>query len=297
MEEFAGLAVFAQVVEARSFSAAARSLGMSKSAVSKRVARLEDRLGARLLNRTTRRLSLTEVGAAFYERCARIVSELEEAELAVTHLSSEPRGTLKLNAPVTFGQLQIAPAVPELLARHPELRIDMLLSDRVVDLVEEGFDVAIRIGTLPDSTLVARRLAPDRRVVCATPGYLERYGRPHTPADLEAHNCLGYSFLGAQSEWRFRGPRGERAQRVRGNFQANNGEVLRAALLQGLGLALMPTFIVGRDLAAGRLEAVLEEHELAPGGVYAVYPHGRHLSPKVRAFVDFLADRFTRAPW
>jgi len=297
MEDFAGLAVFAQVVEARSFSAAARSLGMSKSAVSKQVARLEDRLGARLLNRTTRRLSLTEVGAAFYERCARIVSELEEAELAVTQLSSEPRGTLKLNAPVTFGQLQIAPAVPELLARHPELRIDMLLSDRVVDLVEEGFDVAIRIGPLPDSTLVARRLAPDRRVVCGTPGYLERHGRPRTPADLEAHNCLGYSFLGAQSEWRFRGPRGERAQRVRGNFQANNGEVLRAALLQGLGLALMPTFIVGRDLSAGRLEAVLEEHELPPGGVYAVYPHGRHLSPKVRALVDFLATRFASTPW
>ncbi len=297
MEDFAGLAVFAQVVEARSFSAAARSLGMSKSAVSKRVARLEDRLGARLLNRTTRRLSLTEVGAAFYERCARIVSELEEAELAVTRLSSEPRGTLKLNAPVTFGQLQIAPAVPELLARHPELRIDMLLSDRVVDLVEEGFDLAIRLGPLPDSTLVARRLAPDRRVVCATPGYLERHGRPRTPAELETHNCLGYSFLGTQSEWRFRGPRGERPQRVRGNFQANNGEVLRAALLEGLGLALMPTFIVGRDLAAGRLELVLEDYELPPGGVHAVYPHGRHLSPKVRAFVDFLSDRFARAPW
>ena len=297
MQEFAGIVVFAQVVEARSFSAAARSLGMSKSAVSKRVARLEDRLGARLLNRTTRRLSLTEVGAAFYERCARIVSELEDAELAVTRLSSEPRGTLKLNAPVTFGQLQIAPALPELLARHPELRIDMLLSDRLVDLVEEGFDLAIRIGPLPDSTLVARRLAPDRRVVCGTPGYFERHGRPRTPAELEGHNCLGYSFLGAQSEWRFRGPRGERAQRVRGNFQANNGEVLRAALLQGLGLALMPTFIVGRDLAAGRLETVLEEHELPAGGVYAVYPHGRHLSPKVRACVDFLASRFASAPW
>ncbi|MBT6118686.1 MAG: LysR family transcriptional regulator, partial [Rhodospirillaceae bacterium] len=194
MDHLAGMAVFAKVVEARSFTAAAEQLGLSKSAVSKQISRLEDRLGIRLLNRTTRRLSLTEAGAAYYERCARIVAEAEAADLAITHLQSEPRGVLQVNAPMSFGIAHVAPAIPDFLERYPELRVDMTLNDRVVDLVDEGFDVAIRIGALADSSLIARRLAESRMVAVAAPGYLQRHGAPDRPEDLERHNCLSYSY-------------------------------------------------------------------------------------------------------
>ena len=296
MDNLTGMAIFARVVEARSFTAAAAALDLSKSAVSKQVARLEDRLGARLLNRTTRRLSLTEVGAAFYERCARILVEVEDAELAVGRLQDAPRGTLRINAPMSFGQLHLAPAVADFLNGHPGLAIDLTLNDRIVDLVEEGYDVAIRISRLADSSLIARRLVPSRRVVCGSPAYFERHGVPRHPADLRRHNCLLYSYLPSAEEWQFVGPDGPAAVRVSGTLRANNGDALEAAMLTGLGVALQPTFIAGRDLQAGRLVAVMPDYVDESASVYAVYPHIRHLSAKVRAFIDFLAARFCPAP-
>ena len=297
MENLAGMAVFAKVVEAKSFTAAAAQLGISKSAVSKQVSRLEDNLGARLLNRTTRRLSLTETGAAFYERCTRVVAEAEEAALAVTRLQSEPRGRLKLNAPMSFGLLHVAPAIPAFLARYPDLHIDMTMTDSFTDLGEEGYDLAIRIATLADSSLIARRLAPNRRVVCATPAYFERHGTPRRPEDLAHHNCLSYAYMPLEEQWQFSVEGRSRPVAVSGNFRTNNGDALRAAALAGLGVSVLPTFIVGRDIQDGRLAAVLAEHVISNSSVYAVYPHNRHLSAKVRAFVDFLVGQFGPEPY
>ncbi len=297
MDNLSALAVFARVVEAGGFSAAARQLGLSKSAVSKQVSRLEDRLGARLLNRTTRRLSTTEVGAAFYQRCQRIVAEVEEAELAVSRLHGEPRGTLRVNAPMSFGILHVAPALPGFMALHPELRVDMVLNDRQVDLIEEGFDVAVRIARLTDSSLIARKLAPLRQAVCATPEYWRRHAMPARPEDLAGHNCLLYTYLPNPGEWRFRGPEGPFTVSISGNLRVNNGDALKEAALGGLGVFLGPTFIVGEELRDGRLEAGLEEFAENEGAIYAVFPHSRHLSAKVRAFVDFLAERFAPSPY
>ena len=256
MNNLSAMAIFAKVVEAKSFTAAAARLGVTKSLVSREIGRLEDRLGARLLNRSTRRLSVTETGAAFYERCARVVAEAEEAERAVTNLQSEPRGTLMLNAPVSFGALHVAPAISEYLARFPEARIDMTLNDRFVDLVEEGFDLAIRIAVLTDSSLIARRLAPSRRAVCASYAYLERHGAPRVPDDLLHHNCMSYAYMAIEDQWQLIEDGQSRAIPVSGNFRANNGDALREAALAGLGLAILPTFIVGRDIQEGRLASV-----------------------------------------
>jgi DNA-binding transcriptional LysR family regulator len=291
------MAVFATVVEASSFSAAASRLGVSKSAVSKQVAKLEERLGARLLNRTTRRLSLTEVGAGFYQHCARMLEEVDEAEKLVGRLHAEPRGVLRLNAPMSFGNLHLAPAIPDFMALYPDLAIDMELTDRYVDLVEEGFDVAVRIGTLKDSTLVARKLAPARMAVCASESYLRREGTPKHPRDLKAHNCLVYTMGVSPGTWRFRGGDGPVTVEVGGSYSANNGDALRAAAIAGIGIIRTPTFIVGDALRDGRLRCLLGEYAIDDGAVHAVYPHRRHVSPKVRAFVDFLTDRFGPAPY
>ncbi|MGK9165215.1 LysR family transcriptional regulator [Inquilinus limosus] len=289
--------VFAQVVDSRSFSAAAARLGLSKSAVSKQIAKLEDRLGARLLNRTTRTLSPTDAGQDFYERCLRVAREVEEAERAITHLSAEPRGVLRLNAPASFGREYVAPLVPEMLARWPELRVEAIFEDRFVDVVAEGFDLVIRITRLQDSSLVARRLAPCRRLVCAAPAYLERHGVPRVPADLTRHDCVLYSYATDQNEWEFVGPDGRvETVRVDGRLRANSAEVTLAALLAGAGVALSPDFIVGPDIAAGRLVPLLTDYENPFGAIYAVWPHNRNLAPKVRAVVDFLVERFAREP-
>jgi DNA-binding transcriptional LysR family regulator len=297
MENLSAMIVFARVVEARSFSTAARQLGLSKSTVSKHVSRLEDRLGARLLNRTTRRLSPTEVGLAFYERCTRIAAEVEEAEAAVTRLHSAPRGTLKVNAPMSFALAHIAPAIGQFLGEHPELTVDISMSDRFVDLIDEGFDLAVRIADLPDSSLIARRIAPNRRVACAAPAYLERHGTPTTLEELADHNCLIYTYPTPHQTWRFVRDGDEHTARVSGSFLANNGDVLLTAALDGLGIAVLPTFIVGDEIKTGRLQAVLTDYQLPETSVYAVYPHNRHLSAKVRAFVDFLSERFGPTPY
>ena len=298
MERLDAMAVYARVVEAESFSGAARALGLSKSAVSKQISRLEDRLGLRLLNRTTRRLSLTEAGAAFYQGCQRVVAEAEAAEAAVTELASAPRGRLRVNAPMSFGVRHISPALPEFLRRYPELAIDLTLNDRVVDLVEEGFDVGIRIAPLADSGLVVRRLASSRLVLSAAPAYLDARGAPRDIDELEGHTCLIYSYQATGEAWRMSGPEGERRLKVSGPLKVNNGDAILAAALGGLGVALLPGFICGDDLRAGRLVRVLPDWAMASGGaISAVYPAARHLSPKVRVFVDFLVERFGDQPY
>ena len=296
MDAASDMSVFAQIVESRGFSAAAARLGLSKSTVSKRLGKLERRLGARLLNRTTRRLSLTEEGAAYYARCQRILAEIEAAEAAVARLHGEPRGTLRVNAPMSFGLLHLSPAIPDFLARYPELRIDLTLADQFVDLVNEGYDMALRIARLPDSTLIARKLAPSRVVLCAAPAYLDRHGRPRVPTDLAAHTCLVYSNLARPDEWRLIGPDGPVSVRVSGNYRANNGDVLRQALRAGGGIGLMPTFLVGRDLRDGTLEVVLPGAVPQAQSLYAVYPPGGRPPAKLRAFIDFLAARFGPEP-
>lgn len=297
MEDLQRMAIFARVVEDKSFSAAARRLGLSKSLVSKQVTQLERSVGARLLNRTTRALSLTEAGSVFYEHCSRIVEELEEAKLAVGRLHSEPRGLLRLTAPVAFGRLHIATALPDFLARYPEVKIDMATTDRFVDLAEEGYDLAIRIIDQPAPTVVARKLAPVNRKLVATPEYFERHGVPESLADLEQHNCLTYTYFNPQDPWRLRGPDGDISIRATGNLRVNDDDALAAAVVQGLGLALLPTFLIGGELQSGRLRAALSQYIPLERHIYAVYLANRHVSAKVRAFIDFLLDRFGPEPY
>lgn len=282
------------MVDSGGFSAAARALGLTPSAVSKQIGRLEDKLGVRLLNRTTRRVGLTEVGAAFYARAVRILADIDEAERAAMQLSGEPRGHLRVAASIAFGRRQIMPIIADFLARYAEMTVELALSDRAIDLVEESVDVAIRSGPLPDSSLIARRLAPDRRIVCAAPGYLERHGTPSTPADLVDHNCLIFSGLPTLNEWTFEGPE---TVKERGSFEANNGDALRDGVLAGLGIARLAAFLVGPDVKAGRLVALFEDRQPADdSAINVLYPHHRHLSPKVRVFVDYLVERMTPVP-
>ena len=258
MDPLDGIAAFARVVDSGSFSAAAHRLGISKSAVSAHVQRLEERLGIRLLNRTTRRLSVTEAGAAYYRHCARILAEAEAAEQVASALQREPRGTLRISAPDSFGWMHVAPAVPAFLKRYPELSVDITLSPAHVNLVDEGLDLAIRIGVLEDSPLVVRKLAPSRLLVCAAPAYLEERGRPREPGDLAKHNCLCTSLLPWGDEWRLAGKRGEVRVAVGGSFRSNNAEMLRAAALDGIGIAVLPTWAVAEPLRAGALRRVLD---------------------------------------
>lgn len=299
IDNLADLAIFAKVVELNSFSDAARSLKLSKSAVSKQVARLEERLGAQLLQRTTRRLVLTETGKIVLTHAQRVLAEADAAEIAVQSLYSAPRGRLRVNLPLSFGIGHIAPLMPDFLALCPELHVDLSFSDRQIDLLEEDVDLAIRIGDLRDSSLVARRLAPARTVFCTAPSYLRKAGVPLKPGDLRQHECLIYSYLAAPEDWPVIDDSGAPGTvRVSGRLHANNGDVLRLAALAGHGIARLPSFIVGADLAAGSLVPVLEAFTPPPLGIYAVYPAQRYLTPKVRAFIDFLAERFgTRPPW
>lgn len=297
MDRLAAMEAFVRVVERGSFSAAAEDLRLSRAMVSKHVQDLEDHLGARLLNRTTRSVGLTELGRVYHERCVQILADIAEAEQAIGDLQVAPRGRLRLNAPMSFGTLHLAAAVADFTAGHPGVSVDMTLNDRVVDLIEEGYDLAIRIGQLPDSSLIARRLAPCHMVVCAAPDYLAAHGRPVRPADLARHNCLGYTYWALRGEWRFVGPEGPVSVRISGTMEANNGEALRAAALRGQGIILQPSFIVGDDLAAGRLEPLLCDHRTVDLAIFGVYPSGRHLSAKVRSFLDFLVARYGERPY
>ncbi|RKQ70043.1 LysR family transcriptional regulator [Oceanibaculum indicum] len=297
MQDLNAMLVFARVVEEGGFSAAAEKLTLSKSAVSKQVAKLEDQLGVRLLNRTTRRISLTEAGELFFVRAQEVVAAAEAAEQAATSLQDAPRGTLRLNAPVSFGRQHLAPALPDFLYVNPDVTIDMTLTDRFVDLVKEGYDMAIRIGALPDSTLIQRRLADARMLTVASPDYLTRRGVPQTPLDLQRHDCLCYAYQATGDEWRFSGPEGIIRVRVAGQLRANNGDVLMEAAIAGLGIIVLPSFLAGDAVRGGQLTPILRDYKLSEGAIHAVYPHARHVSAKVRAFTDFLAKRFGGKPY
>jgi len=286
-------------VERGSFTRAAEELELSRAVVSKYLTRLEDRLGARLLNRTTRRLSLTEAGATLFEASRAAIERIEEAEDGVARFQKEPRGRLKVSAPMGFGTLYLGPVVAEFLRSHPGVSLDLRLDDRYVNLVEDGIDVAVRIGKLTDSSLVARRLAGATQVVCASPAYLEARGEPETPEDLAAHNCLQYAYLSTANVWRFTAPDGrEIPVAVTGNTRVNSGQFECEAAAAGLGILMTPSFYVAPYLRDGRLKRLLPRYRMPELGIYAVHPQRNHVPPKVRAFVDFLVARFgKRPPW
>jgi DNA-binding transcriptional LysR family regulator len=285
--------LFARVVDAGSFAAAAKSLGQPRAAESTQTPALEERIGAQLLNRTTRSRHLTEIGSEFYTRCARIAEEAEEAERAVASLQGAPRGLLRIAAPLTFGRRYLAPLVAPFLEGHPEISIDLVLDDEPADVAREGFDLAIRIAPRADSSLTAHRLADSAHVVCGTPGYFERAGVPASPDALRDHRCLLYSSLPTPRLWRFRDGK---SVRLSGAFSVNHGESLRQAAVDGLGVAYLPRFIVGDDLEAGRLVAVLEDYAWSSQKVFAVTPRHRNLTPKVRAFLAMIEAHFTPLP-
>ncbi len=292
MDRLQAITAFVTVVEAGSFARAAERLDASVSAVSRHVAELEAHLDARLLNRTTRRLSLTEAGTTFHERCVQLLADLEEAEQSASQGGATPRGTLKLTCPITYGVRVLAPAIAAFVARHAQVRVDAELSDRAVDLVDEGFDLAVRIGAIRSQFLVARRIGSTALVCCASPGYLARHGTPRAPEDLSRHACLTYEYAPVRNQWRFAAPDGgERAVRVAGPIHANNGRMLVALAAEGAGIACEPDFIVAPEIAGGRLVPILEDWTAPAMPIHAAYPSRRHLSAKVRAFVDFLAER------
>jgi DNA-binding transcriptional LysR family regulator len=300
LDRLTSLEVFARVASVGSLSGAARAMGLSQTMVTKHIASLEARLGIKLFHRTTRRLSITEAGRSYLESSERILSDMEAADAAVASERVEPRGLLRVNVPVVFGTRQIAPLLADFTERYPNVTIELGLNDRLVDLAEEGWDLAIRIGKLRDSSMVARRLAPSRMVVCAAPSYLARHGTPRSVGDLASHNCLGYTLSqqASAAEWLF-GKQGEIRVQVKGNLRANNGDALRAATLAGLGVARQPTFIVADDLRAGTLVALaLDQPEIQTSAVHAVYLPDRRPPAKVRAFIDFLAASFSpEPPW
>jgi DNA-binding transcriptional LysR family regulator len=299
LDRLTGLEVFARVAAAGSLSAAGRTMGMSQTMVTKHLAALEARLGARLFHRTTRRLSITEAGRSYLEASERILADIEAANDAVAADRVEPRGLLRLNVPVVFGTRQIASLLPEFAQRCPRVTVELGLNDRHVDLAEEGWDMAIRIGALADSSLVARRLAPCRMATCAAPSYLKARGTPRTVAELADHNCLGYTLaLSGPHRWSF-GRRAEISVPIVGDLRANNGDALLAAAVAGQGIIYQPTFIVADDLRAGRLTALsLDQPTNERLAVHAVYLPDRHPPAKVRAFIDFIATRFApEPPW
>jgi DNA-binding transcriptional LysR family regulator len=299
MENLSDIAIFVRVVEAASFTQAADALGISQSVVSRSVTALETRLGVRLLNRTTRKLSLTEAGSDLYRRASQALAELEEAELEVTRYQAEPRGLLRVSAPTSFSLMHLAPLVQPFLARNPGVRLNLQLDDRQVDIVDEGYDLAIRVSRLADSQLVAQRLAPARQVVCGSPAYFAKHGVPERPEDLVHHDCIVYTYGQSPGKWRFQSREGgeEVVVPVQGTLQTNNGIVERDAALEGLALCMLPTFYVGDELRSGALRAVLCDFPAVELGIYAVYPQRRNLSPKVRAYVDYLREQFGDEPY
>jgi DNA-binding transcriptional LysR family regulator len=295
-----GFAVFAKVAELGSFTAAGEALGLSKSMVSRQVSALEEQLGARLLNRTTRRISLTEAGAVVFERAQRIVSEATEAAAEATCVEGAVRGTLRINAPMSFGIRQLGPVMPDFMARYPELNIDLVLNDRRVDLIEEGFDVSLRISALTDSSLIARQLAPVERYIVGAPSYFEKRGRPKRPADLADHDFLLYTLLARPNQLEMTNAAGEKEQvELKGRFLCNNADAMLGMMLKGMGLVFSPDVLCHEHLKSGKLVRVLEDWTMPPLTLHVIYPHARHLAAKVRAFVDFTAEKFGpgKAPW
>jgi len=296
MDKLAAMQVFVKVVETGALSAAGRALGLAPPSISRRISELEDFLGVRLLQRTTRSLSLTEAGEAYYERSRQIVQAVEEANLSVTEIRADPSGTLRITVSASVARLHIAPAIAAFQMRYPKVRAVVQVSDRLVDMIEDGLDVAIRIGRLEDSSLIARKLGAAKRLVCASPAYLDRASKPRNPTDLKNHACLSYRTHAGSSLWRFRKGKNDYNVHVSGPYYADDGETLVAGACAGLGVVLTPEWLVGEAIADGRLVEVLKGFTPKPEDtpLYAMYAPGPYTSPKIRAFVDFLAARFSK---
>ena len=297
MDKFESIRAFIQVVNSGGFAAAAREMGLSRSQVNKLVIALENELGIQLLHRSTRVVTPTETGLAFHERCVEILASLEEAERSITQIQAEPRGRLKVNAPMTFGTMYLAPALADFLVQYPDLQVQLTLNDRFIDPIEEGFDVTVRIAQPTESaSLIVHPITTAPRVVCAALSYLERHGTPTQPDDLRQHSCLHYGQLAVDAQWTLIGRDGEQTISVNGVWCSNNGEVLRDAAVRGLGITLLPTFIVGQELQRGTLQIVLPDYHPPELSISVIYPVNRHLSTKVRLLVDFLQERFGERP-
>jgi DNA-binding transcriptional LysR family regulator len=292
MDKLTCLRTFVKVVELGSFSEAGRQLRLSRSAVSKYVAELEQSLGVQLLHRTTRHASPNENGQVYFERALSILADLDAADQAVAHLQSTPRGLLRVNAPMSFGTLQLGSAIADFMGHYPELQIQLVLSDDLVDPVENGYDVTLRIAELESSSLIARKILPIDRLICASPGYLEKHGTPRHPSELRNHASLTYGFLLTGNQWKLTGEDGDHWVQPSWLLCVNNAEVLRDAAISGRGIALLPTFIAGEALRKGLLRSFLDDYKAPPLTLYAIYPPTRHLAVKVRLFIDFLVERF-----
>lgn len=299
MDKLSSMEAFVAVVDHSGFAAAGRQLGLSRSVVNKLVAQLEVSLGVRLLQRTTRKVSPTDTGRAYYERCVEILAEVAAAELAVSQLQAEPKGTLRINAPMSFGTLHLARAIAHFMQRYPDIQVQLTLNDRFIDLIEEGFDVTLRIAALdPESPLVTQKIAPVRRVLCASPEYLARRSTPTHPENLSEHECLHYGHLATGSRWQLSDREGRQfTVSVHCRGYSNNGEVLREAAIAGVGIALLPTFIVGEALRSGQLQIVLPDFCPPPIAAYLAYAPNRHLSTKIQLLTHFLQDWFEQPSW
>lgn len=298
MDRFEEMQAFVRVVDSGSFSAAAQRLNIAKSAISRRVAELEARLGVQLLTRTTRRLNLTEHGRVFHQRCVRILAELDDAEQSLSCENAALSGILRIAAPLSFGITHLAPVLNTFLLQHPALKLDLDLNDRTLNLMEESVDLGIRIGHLADSSLVARRLAPAKRMVCASPGYLEQYGEPLQPQDLSAHVGMSYSYMPENQLWQFRQADATwESITVPYRMRANNGDVLLQAAIDGLGILTSTSFICAEAIERGLLRPILSDYSMPEGGIYAVYPRQRHLPQRVRVLIDYLVTRFGDPPY
>ena len=297
MNKLREIECFIAVAELGSFVKAADALNVSKAAISRTILDLEARLGTRLMQRTTRRLSLTEAGVLYLDRCKQIVSALEDADQMLTDGNTDPTGLLRINVPHTFGVLHLVKVWPCLLRRYPGIKLDITLSDRIVDIVEEGYDLAIRIARLPNSSLIYRKLASTRIIACASPDYLEQHGMPLHPEDLKDHMVLGYSYSPDKDEWHFEGPNGAVSVKTHVRMHANNGDTLVASALAGIGITRQPSFMLNEHIRSGKLIAVMPDYKVAELGIYAVYPSRTHLPAKVRATIDFLVHAFEEVQW
>jgi len=297
MSKIQEMSSFVAVVDAGSFIGAAEATGMSKAAVSRHVGELEKRLGVRLLQRTTRRLSLTEEGRMFFERAKELLESIDDAESELTRRTGEAQGVIRVNAPLTFGALHLAPLWGPFADANPKVSLDVTLSDRVVDVVEEGYDLAIRITRIPDSTLVTRKLATTRMVLCASPAYLKRHGTPLHPRELGKHAVISYTYWATRDEWRFTGPKGPVVVHIQSRIHTNNGDTCRRAALAHHGVILQPDFIIGEDLRRGDLVELMPTYRSIEIGIYAVYPSRKHLPLKTRRLIDFLAEALRTPAW